>query len=201
MCLGSSNAGDVAREQQQQQQSAIESGMKQINSAYSGFNDDFYNKVKKDYTSFASPQLYQQYGQNVKNLDYNLANRGLTRSSAGSDLSGLLSQGLAQGQQGVADAAQGQSDTIKNQVAQSKNTLVGQLQASADPASIAQQALTTAAGFKAPSTFAPVGNFFSNWASLYGANSQANQYNALLNSQLFNKTVGGGTGNNFAPIT
>lgn len=200
MGLGGSNAGDQAAGLAQQQQTQLDSALGQIQGAFSSFTPDFYNKVGQDYTNFALPQVTQQYQQQQKQLQGNLAGQGILDSSGGANLSNQLSQNLAQAQNQVADSALNQAQTFQQGVQQQENTLVNQAEAASDPLSIAQGALAQASSIKAPSLFAPVGNFFSNWANQYGAQQSvnaANQTNTLLNNAISSGFIGS---SNFAPL-
>lgn len=150
-----------------------------------GFGQDFYNKRQQDYINYANPQLTQQFQQTNKNLDYSLTNAGLTNSQASNAGKSSLQTALAQQQQGVANQGLGQAQALQQQVGQEKNTLTNQLIASGNIGSGSTNALQAASQFGAPSPFAPVGNFFNTWTSLYGANQMANSY-AQLNNPAMN---------------
>lgn len=146
-----------------------------------GFTPDFYKQRANAYTAFANPQLTSQFQKTQQGVDYSLANQGLSKSSAASTLGGSLQKELATQRQGIADQGLQQSQQLQQQVGQEKNTLVNQLIASGNPGQSSQAALSAAGQFSAPSAFAPVGNFFNNWSSLYGASQLANAYSSYLN--------------------
>lgn len=183
----STSVGNQAAQLQQQQQQQLDSSLSTINSAFAGFTPDYFNKVGQDYQNFATPQLEQQFQQQNKQLTGSLESQGITHSSAANELSDQLTQNLKQAQAGIADTGLQQEQGFQQQVQQQQNTLISQAEAASDPLSIAQGALGQAASIKAPSLFAPVGNFFSNWATTYGAQQQANaseQTNQLLNNAI-----------------
>lgn len=170
---GGSSAGDYAQAQYNQQQSAIQQGLKQIDTTFSGFTPQFFNQRQQDYQNYAIPQLQQQFQQQSQNLGYGLGNQGLLNSSAGSSLTAGLGQQYQAGQQAVANQGQQQAQQLQQQVANTRSSLTGQLEASANPAATAGQAINFASQYSAPSAFSPVGNLFQNWANIYGANSLA----------------------------
>lgn len=141
---------------------------------YKGFDDNFYKQRAQDYVNFAMPQLNQQYKQNSDQLAYTMANRGLLDSSAASRTKQSLDLVNAQAAQGIADQGTSQANTLRSNVEGQRQSLITQLEASADPAAATSQALASSTNFAAPSTFAPLGSMFSNWANLYLAN-QAGQ--------------------------
>lgn len=198
MGLGGSSVGDTSTALAQQTQADQDQGLQQINQAFSGFTPGFYNQVQQDYTNYATPQLEQQYQDESKQLQGGLASQGLQKSSAGAELTAQLGASLKQQQAGVQDAGLSQAQSFQSNVEQQQNQLTQQLEASADPLSIAQSALGVASNIKAPSLFAPVGNFFSDWANQYGAQQQVtalNNNNATLNQALQSSWLGApGTG-------
>lgn len=149
-----------------------------------GFTPQFYKGVQDAYVNYANPQLISQYQQTNKNLGYDLANKGLTQSSAANTAQGSLQTALAQQQQGIANQGIQNAQNLQQQVGQEQNTLTNQLIASSNPGATSAQALNVASQFSAPSAFAPVGNFFNTWTQLYGANSLANTYASLTNPAL-----------------
>ncbi len=168
--VGSSKGDDYAKKaakQEQERQDRIKTGMSSINDAFAGYDDNFYNQRAQAYQNFALPELSQQYQQNRNQLVFNLANRGLLRSSAADKQWNTLGRTMAQGRQGIVDAGIAQSQQLRRDVENQKDSLIGNLYQSADPAQAAEAATRTAASFAAPSTFAPLGNAFGNIAQQY----------------------------------
>lgn len=176
-CGGGDNAARKARELEDQRQARIQSGVADINNIFSGFNDKFYKGRADAYTGYALPQFTQQFGNANRNLTYALADRGLTNSSAArKQQSDLSFQGNVQ-KQGIIDTGAQQANQLRSQVEGQRSNLISQLQASADPATSSQLALSQAQSLSLPSTFAPLGNLFSNYAKNYALNAQAQAYN------------------------
>lgn len=132
-----------------------------------GFNNDFYNQKQQAYIGYALPQVASQYNQMNQNTAFNLANRGLSQSSAGNMLRGSLEKERQLQTQGVGDAAIQQTNQLRQDVENQRSLLVSQLYASGDPNTSMQGALNTAANFQTPNTYQPLGNMFSNWANMY----------------------------------
>lgn len=147
---------------------------------FQGFTPDFYAQRTKDYENYALPQLQQQYSQQQNQAAFGLANRGLINSSAAAKERGTLAQQYNVGLGNIANQGIGQAQDLRSRVEQNRAQLVGQLQASGDPQSTAQLALSSTSQFSAPSAFAPVGNLFQNFAQTYGAYNQAQQYAPLF---------------------
>lgn len=195
MSWGQSNAGSLAVQQQQQQQQNVTQAVNQINQTFSGFGPSFYNQAGQDYTNWAAPQVQQQYQQNEQSLQDKLANQGLTNSSASEQEQGQLKEALAQAQEQVGNTAQSQVQSLQQQVAQEKAGLIEQANVANDPLSVAQQAISTAAGVQAPSITQPLGNLFQGFANTYLGSQLANTYNpTLYSSFLYNPSSGGGGG-------
>lgn len=177
-CMG--GGGDPAAEARKQEivrKQNIQQGLSRIDQVFSQFNPSFYSKRADAYTRFALPQLAKQLGQTQRQTFFSLADRGLQKSSAANRLNSELNEEADTQRRGIVDAGIAQSQDLQKQVESSRSNLIGQLQASADPVSAAQQALSAASTFTAPSTFAPIGNLFGNFANLYAANQTAKAYN------------------------
>lgn len=166
---GQAQASENARQAQ------IRKGTKQVNQAFAGFNPQFYNQRRQAYIDYAMPQLSDQFTQTRNQIGFGLANKGLTQSgTSGKQWSDLFRQeGVAK--QNIADTATSQSQALQQQVANSQANLINQLYTTADPASAQQSAIQTAAGFQAPSTFAPLVNQFSGLLNQYYISQLLNQ--------------------------
>ena len=157
----------TAEHQEQKRQNLIAQGTQNINQAFSGVDQGFYNQRAQAYQNYALPQLAQQYNQFKNQSGFNLANRGLFGSSTGNKQYSDLSQQAGVAQQAIVDTGTSQAQALQNQVEAQRNTLLNQLYQSADPAGAAQGATAAAAGFQMPQTFTPIGNMFANLANQY----------------------------------
>jgi len=164
---GQKNYGKIAKKQEEARQSAIKTGTASIDTAFSGFNDDFYNQRAQAYQNYALPELSKQYQQTRNQLMFNLANRGMLHSGAANNQWSDLNRTNAQAKQQIVDTGLGQANDLRLKVEGQKNTLLDQLYQSADPARAAQGATATAASFTPPSTFQPLANSFGNIAQQY----------------------------------
>ena len=193
MCMGgSNNAGSDARTQQMQQQAQVDQATGQINNAFAGFTPQFYNDRAQAYTNYAEPQLIQQYQQAGQQLLGKLANQGLLNSSAALQEKGALQNTMNTQQQGIANQGIQQSQQLQQQVGQQQANLVSQANAASDPLSVAQLATGTAAGYAAPSAFAPIGPLFQGFANQY----LGSQLNSTYNPSLYGYMLGQGGGSN-----
>lgn len=183
-CGSTSNAGSQLQAQNQAQQQLTNQSVQQINNAFSGFNPQFYQNAQNAYTNWALPQLGQQQRDTQKQMGFSLANSGLTNSGAANTERNALSAQTAQAQQSIANNAVQTSNTLKQQIGQEQANLIGQAQSATSPSTIGQQATAAASGFTAPSSFAPLGQLFNQFGSMYLAGQNANTYNNFSNQYL-----------------
>lgn len=175
------NTAPTSAQRQAQQAAAYEKYLAQSGGLYTGtaksggFNDAFYNQRKQDQLNVQQPQLGQQYAQTQKGLAFQLANKGLLRSSTATNLGQSLKNEFGQQNQNLDQAAQQSANQLRSTVEGQRQQIVGQLEASADPAAALQLATGAATSLNAPSTFAPLANLFSNWQNLYLANQVGQQ--------------------------
>lgn len=89
MCLTPSipqdNSGQQAQQAEQQRQNNITAAQGGIDSAFSGFNDDYFNNYQKSYTNAYDPLVDQQYNDARKSVSLALARTGNLNSSYGAD--------------------------------------------------------------------------------------------------------------------
>jgi hypothetical protein len=159
----SSNIGQLQSAQQQAQQQQLNTAVGNINSAFSGYTPAFYNNYASQFLNAAGPQVGQQARGAEQQLNYSLADKGLTDSSAGANLQNTLNQTVAQQETGVANQAQTAEQQLEQTVQGQKNTLIGEAESATNPGAVASQALSTAAQYQAPPVFAPLGQLFSNF--------------------------------------
>lgn len=138
-----------------------------------GFDDAFYQQREKDYLGYALPTFERQNAEAGRNLTYSLARSGLLSSSAGNQKRTDLEIYGGQKRREIADQAAGSANDLRRTVEGQRSQLVSQLQASGDPDSSAQLALASAKAYRAPTSLAPIGNFFEDWTRAYATNQQA----------------------------
>lgn len=172
---GPDYAGQAVSQEQQRQQ-AIQKGTDKINAAFAGFDPSFYQQRQQDYINYAMPQLSQQYRTNKNQVGFGLANRGLLGGSSATKQFSDLNVANAQAQQNIADQGITQAQQLQQQVENQRNTLLGQLYQSADPAGAGAAATQTAASFAVPNTWQPLANQFQNFANTYYLSQLINAY-------------------------
>lgn len=141
-----------------------------------GFDQAFYNKDAQAYENYAMPQEANQYQQASQGTAYSLANAGLLKSGAADFLNRSLQNQNTTAVQGIANTGIQNAQTLESNVNQEQNTILNQLQVSANPSLAASQATEAAAGFSAPSAFQPLGSLFSNWENTYLGSMYNQQY-------------------------
>jgi hypothetical protein len=87
---------------------AIGNAQDQINAAFGGFNDDFFNRFAEDFRSYYTPQLSRSFDDATKRVTFGLARTGNLDSSAAADAYGRLAEQRAGAE---ADIAAGARDT------------------------------------------------------------------------------------------
>lgn len=200
MGFGSSDASSSESQLQAQQAAQIQQGATAVQNAFAGFTPQFYNQRADAYDAYALPQLTNQYLQENQAMDENLADKGLNTSSAAQQEKGQLAITNKEAQGQIANTGVQQAEQLQQNVQGQENALIGELQNSVNPNSVAQQAVGTAAGFTGPSPMQPIGQMFSNLSNAYLANQYAsNVMPYLYNNQLTSRTASAGAAapNNF----
>ena len=141
---------------------------------YQGFGPDFYAAREKAYMDYALPELAEQYRSQARQTGFGLHNRGLFGSSAGQQAFSDVERANLGGRRAIADTARAGSQDLRRQIEGARSSLISQLYQSASPAQGLRSAIDTAAGFAVPSSFAPVGNFFSNLVNQYAVKNVLN---------------------------
>jgi hypothetical protein len=204
MCGGGGASDQYAREQraaEQARQSRITQGRANIYNNFAKFDDNFFKGRRDAYTSFAMPQLDQQYGDTIRNLTFALARQGIGASSEGNRRWGNLSQDYGLQRQQVVDKGFEVENDARRQVEDSRSALMQDLQATADPYAAARGATARATYLSAPQALSPLGTLFVN--TLNGLNtyrdakSDQEAYNAAMSTYGIGSSQPGGSGKNY----
>jgi hypothetical protein len=170
-------AADFAREQEVERNARIKGGKQSIETAFSGFNEPFYDARRRDYLSYATPIFADEQQQAGNSLTAALARRGLLNSGAAVRAGTALQKYAGQKEREISDAAVSEENKLRSEVANQRSNLTSQLVASADPSQASAEALTRAALLRAPSTFQPIGQLFEDFTNTWRANQVASANN------------------------
>jgi len=176
---GTSDGG--AAKAEKARQAAITQGQGAIDRQFAGFTPDFYNKAATDYTNAVTPGMLTDYRNTKNNLTYALARGGILNSGAAVQRNAALGNQLSQNESQISNNAQDQSNRLQANVNTQKGQLTEQLQSSADPTSIGEQATAAASQLRADSPIQPLGNLFADWSQNYLAGIYANNKNSSAN--------------------
>lgn len=133
-----------------------------VNSAFSQFDPSYFQNYQNAYTNYYQPQIQDQYHTAKDQLTAALSGAGTLESTVGADaLANLARRSTDQTAQIAAQGAAA-SQSLQQNVAQQRASLLGQANASTDPSQIASNAQAATTALQAPTTFAPLGNVFSD---------------------------------------
>ncbi len=163
-----------------QQRNATNNAVKQIQSSFSGFTPNFYQGIAQAYQNQAWPQLAQQQRQAQNQVGFTMANQGLLKSSQNQQANQAIQDQSNVAKTQIAQQGQGLVQQQQQQVANQEGNLIGMAQTANNPGQLAATAGATASSLQAPSTFAPIGQFFNSILSQYAGGQQQNLGNSLL---------------------
>lgn len=141
-----------------------------------GFDDAFYKGRRDAYTSYANPQLEDQYSDAGKQLTFSLARSGNLDSSARAQQEGELTKLYGQRSREIGDQALQQETTARNAVEDSRNNLVTMLNATGDVDATVNAANARTAALSQQPAFSPIGQLFGDFTA--GLGTQAAQERA-----------------------
>lgn len=189
-------AADQARADENARQERITGAIGKVNDAFAGFGDDFYAQRGQAYQGYAIPQLDLQAQEARRKLGYQLASRGLTRSSVAAKSLTDFERDYALQRQGIADESARVAQQARADVEGARTGLIGIAQSTGDAATAGNSAVSEAARLAATPTFSPLGQVFQNAATSVGDMRAQNQVDAIRRSSGGVRTydVGSGSG-------
>lgn len=164
---GGSGGADESRRLENERNARISEGMGAIDQNYAGFDDGYYNLFEKKAYDIARPDLVRQYGDATDQATYGLARAGLSRSSAAAKHYGDLKERFGQADLKARDDARQLASERRQQVEQSRNTMVAQLNATANPQATAQASIAQAKSLTTPPAYSPITNAFADFSNLF----------------------------------
>lgn len=144
--------------------------MREIDAQFGRFTPDYYDTYQRKAYDLAAPDIEEQYKRAVRDATYTLARGTGTRSSAGAgafaDLKSRRDKAILEAQ----DRARGQAAAHRSQIFDTRNAVVSQLNATADPYAAANAAANQAQALTQPPMYSPIAGLF---ADLTGQFAQA----------------------------
>ena len=143
-------------------QADIKAGNAAVDSAFSQYDNNYYDNFKSTYTGNFNPEIDNQYSDATGKMTAALAGRGMLDSSLGAAKFGeaLTTKNAARAR--VANDAEVAAGDMKGKVAARKTDLYSLNQAAADPEGIAAQATGAATALAAPPQYSELGQVFAN---------------------------------------
>ena len=167
MCIGGGGGDGGAAErkrQEEERQGRIRAGNKAIDDTFSQFDDDFYKGRREAYTSYAQPQINQQYEDAFEELRKTLAASNLSQSSIAARRRGRLEEQLGEMTRRMNLTGEDYSNKARAQIEAARTGLQNQNMNMADPALASANALSRAQQLNEVPVFDPITNLFASAA-------------------------------------
>ena len=162
------NSAEIARQEEAKRQARIAQGQQGIDSAFSGFNDEFYGNYGKQYSDYYDPQLNDQYGDAVKRLTLQLAQTGNLTGSAGATQLSDLKKFYDTQKMSMTNQSLDAVNQLRGNIDQRKSQLYADNRAAADPGSAAAAAASAAQYLQPTAPTSPLANVFADFFSNVG---------------------------------
>jgi len=172
MCLGGGGGDDFLKQEYERQraeeearQGRIEEGKKEIDAAFSGYDDQFYDGISTNYMDYAKPQIEDQYQDALKQLRVALARSGNLDSSLRADRIARLNNKNADALVDAARSGENYANQVRQTLADTKSNLLQQNNALADPTLIASMAANQASANSQIPEYSPIAQLFDSVTS------------------------------------
>lgn len=171
------------KQQEAERKANITAGRQKIDTAFTGFDDNYYDGYKQSYLDYYNPQLDKQFGDTNRSLTYKLADRGVLESSVGAESIADLFKKYSDEKANVTGAATDAANTLKSKVQDTKTNLYSLNESASDPETVAAAAAGQASAIAQPQSYSPISNVFADALTSWNA----------LNSARNNSAYTGGT--------
>ena len=175
-------------------QNRVQEGVDNIDSAFAGFNDDYYTGYTNAYTAHYDPQLRDQYDAAVLDARKQLSGQGLLNSSAGVNALKDLSDLFNDAQLDIQGRANTATSDKRTEIENARSNLYAQNESAADPGSASSMANSQAQALSAAPQYTVLSDVFGGTlAGLgnYNQNAVSSQAAPSLTSLLFNNGSSG----------
>jgi hypothetical protein len=148
--------------------SALGSGLYTGTETTGGFNDQFFDGVRKSFVDFARPQLDDQFRKASEQGTFALARSGTLDSSMRGEQNAEMQKQYDINLQDVTDKARGYETEARNNVERARSDLISMLQVTGDATGAANSAASRAATLATPPAYSPLGQLFQDSTSILG---------------------------------
>ncbi len=162
------NSAEIAAQKERERQARIATGQGNIDTAFSDFNDDFYQGYQDQYMGYYTPQVDDQYGDAVKRLTLQLAQTGNLTGSVGADQLADLQKYYDTQKTSITNKALGATNDLRSTIDNKKSQLYADNRASADPGNAASAAASAVSALQPAPPSSPLANVFGDFFSNVG---------------------------------
>lgn len=171
---------DQARADEARRQQIIQQSRGAVDTAFGGFNDQYYSEAAQRYTAANTPNLDDDYNKSLDKLKAALAGRGTLESSVGINQIAELDKRAAQERATIASKGMDFANSLREKVGASRNTLYDAATSAGDPAGFAARATGEATNLVNLGGVVPAGQ-----ATAYGSQVEGSGVGAPANSSVF----------------
>ncbi|MEM8773840.1 MAG: hypothetical protein AAGF53_02340 [Pseudomonadota bacterium] len=160
---GASDRAEQAKAEERAREQRVLQGQRNIDAAFTQFDNAYYDDYAQSIFDFQTPAVQEEYDRTRGQIAAALAGRGNLESSYAANTMGRLGTELADTFAQIQDAAENESQNLRGRVEAQKSDLYALNQASADPASISNQAIGAATSLAAPNPVSEIGSVFTDF--------------------------------------
>ncbi len=172
----------------------IARGKGEIDSAFSSFNDDFFNQLSDNYVKYAQPQLNDQYEDAKRDITYSLARKSNTNSSVAGDLFSRLDKQKATNETQIRSTGADYATRARQNTFADKNDVVNQLISTGDDEAARTSAFSAQKVLAIPPTFSPLTGLFTNVSALAAQKKLASDATPTSGADTIGARLFNGTG-------
>lgn len=161
----SAQAADLGLQQrkaEKKRQERVRQGQAAIDTAFGQFDPAYYDKFRKTFTGFYTPQVEDQYARAKDKLVATLAGRGMLESTVGAAKFGDAERTRTDALADIGNKSVDASNELRGKVENAKTNLYAMNTGVADPSAAAAQAIGAASSIATPPSLSPLGQVFAS---------------------------------------
>lgn len=151
---------DQARALEDERQARVQQGVQKVNDAFAGFDDSYFDNVRKSADDYYQPQIARQFTEAARQLPFRYAT---TNSSAYNRGRGFLEEDRARQEADYHAKSQEYADSQRTNIEGARGDLINQVNAGSGVEDAANIAATRAAAIARPPAFSPIADLFQKY--------------------------------------